>query len=117
MELILIPLVGGALSLDGIRGSCVSEGSLGSLFTEGQGCDPTWIFVWPGASQQPTDGWGQIFPKLPPPKKGRLLNIPKSFAFNVHPSQQATFTLVFPGGPPRTAVRFDSDSYGDFALP
>ena len=25
--------------------------SLGSLFTEGQGCDPTWIVVWPGASQ------------------------------------------------------------------
>ena len=54
------PLVGGAnsyplmvrpLSLDGVRGSCVPEGSLGSLFTEGQGCDPTWIVVCPGASQ------------------------------------------------------------------
>ena len=42
---------GGALSLDGIRGSCVPEGSLGSLFTDGWGCDPTWIVVWPGASQ------------------------------------------------------------------
>ena len=41
MELILIPLVGGALSLDEIRGSCVPEGSLGSLFTEGW----TWIVV------------------------------------------------------------------------
>ena len=46
-----------------------------------------------------------------------LLDIPESFAFNVLPSQQATFTPVFPGGPPRTAVRFDPDSYGDFALP
>ena len=64
-----------------------------------------------------TDGWGQIFPKWPPPKKGMLLNIPQSFAFNVLPSQQAIFTPVFPGGPSRTAVWFDPDSYGDFALP
>ena len=93
------------------------EGSLGSLFTEGWGCDPTWIVVCPGSSQQLTDGWGQIFPKWPPPEKGMLMNIPKSFAFNVLPSQQATFTPVFPGGPPRTAVSFDPDSYGVFALP
>ena len=93
------------------------EGSLGSLFAEGQGCDPTWVVVCPGASQSwLTDGWGQIFPKWPPPEKGRLLNIPESFAFSVLPSQQATFTPVFPGCPPRTAVRFDPDSYGDFAL-
>ena len=45
-----IPLVGGALSLDEIRVGCVPEGSLGSLFTDGWGCDPTWIIVWPGAS-------------------------------------------------------------------
>ena len=64
-----------------------------------------------------TDGWGHIFPKWPPPEKGMLLHIPKSFAFNVLPSQQATFTPVFPGCPPRTAVRFDPDSLGDFALP
>ena len=51
MELIPIPLVGGALCLDGIRGSCVPRGTLGSLFTDGWGCDPTWIVVWPGASQ------------------------------------------------------------------
>ena len=63
------------------------------------------------------DGWGQIFPKWPPPEKGTLLNIFESFASNVLPSQQATFTSVFPGGLPRTAVRFDPHSYGDFALP
>ena len=50
-------------------------------------------------------------------RKAVLLNIPESFAFNVLSSQQATFTPVFPGCPPRTAVRFDPDSYGDcFAL-
>ena len=74
------------------------------------GCCLPWGF------SELTDGWGQIFPKWPPPEIGKLLNIPKSFAFNVCPSQQATFTPVFPGCPPRTAVRFDPDSYGDFAL-
>ena len=64
-----------------------------------------------------TDGWGQIFPKWPLLEKGMLMNIPKSFAFSVLPSQQATFTPVFPGCPPRTAVRFDPDSYGDLAQP
>ena len=62
------------------------------------------------------DRWGQTFPKWPPPEKGTLLNIPGSFASNVLPSQQATLTPVFPGGPPGTAVRFDPCSYGDFAL-
>ena len=71
------------------------EGSLGSLFTEGQGCDPTWVVVCPGASQQLTDEWGQIFPKWPPPEKGMLLNIPKSFASKILPSQQTTSTPVF----------------------
>ena len=108
----------GALSLDEIRGSCVPEGSLGSLFTDGWGCDPPGIvdccLAW-GFSA--AEGWGQIFPKLPPPEKGMLMDIPKSFASNALPPQQATFAPVFPGGPPRTAVRFDSDSYGDFALP
>ena len=50
-------------------------------------------------------------------RKALLLNILESFAFNVLPSQQATFTPVFPGCPPRTAVRFDPDSYEDLALP
>ena len=49
--LIPIPLVGGALSLGEIRGGWVPGLSLGSLFIEGQGCDPTWIIAWPGASQ------------------------------------------------------------------
>lgn len=34
-----------------IRGGCVPRGPLGSQFTDGRGCDPTWIVVWPGASQ------------------------------------------------------------------
>ena len=90
------------------------EGSLGSLFPEG------WAVILPGLLFSlrllSTDGWGQIFPKWPPPEKGTLLNIPKSFVFNVLPSQQATFTPVFPEGSPGTAVRFDPDSCGDFAL-
>ena len=64
------PSGGWGLVSGGIRGSCVPEGSLGSLFTEGQSCDPTGIVVCPGASQQLTDGWSQIFPKWPPPEKG-----------------------------------------------
>ena len=52
MELIPVPLVGGALSLDGIAGSCLLQGALGILFPDGQGCDPTWIVVWAGASQR-----------------------------------------------------------------
>ena len=49
--LIPIPLVGGAFSLDEIRGGCVPGESLGSLFTDGWGSDPFWIVIWPGASQ------------------------------------------------------------------
>ena len=44
-------LVGGALSLGEISGDWVPGESLGSLFTDGWGCHPTWIVVWPGASQ------------------------------------------------------------------
>ena len=40
-----------------------------------------------------TDGWGQIFPKWPPPEKYMLMNIPETFASNAVPLQQATFTL------------------------
>ena len=75
---------------------------------------PLWLLFALGLLS--ADGLDQIFPKWPPPEKGMLLNIPKNFASNVLPSQQATYTPVFPGGPPRTAVRFDPDSYGDFAL-
>ena len=63
------------------------------------------------------DGWGQIFPTRPPPEKGTLLNIPARFASNVLPPRQATFTPVFSGCPPRTVIRFDPDSYGDFSFP
>ena len=54
------PLVGGAdfypsggcaFSLGEIRGGCVHGGSLGCLFSDGWSCHPTWIVVWPGASQ------------------------------------------------------------------
>ena len=63
------------------------------------------------------EGWGQIFPKWPPQEKGTLMNIPESFASSVLLPEQATYIPVFPGGTPRPAVRFDPDSYGEFALP
>ena len=75
---------------------------------------PELLFGWGLLSY---DGRGQIFPKWPPPEKGMLMNMPKSFASNVLLPQQATFTPIFPGGPPRTAVKSDPDFYEDFALP
>ena len=41
MDLSLIPLVGVALSLGVIRGSCVPRRTLGSLFADGWGRVPT----------------------------------------------------------------------------
>ena len=52
MELILIiPLVGGALSLGVIRGSCVPRSSLGNLLADDWGYVPTWFSVQPEDSQ------------------------------------------------------------------
>ena len=51
MELIPLSMMGGALSLGEITCGYVPGGSLGSLFTDGWGSDPTWIIVWLGASQ------------------------------------------------------------------
>ena len=63
------------------------------------------------------DGWGQIFPKWPPPEKCTLLIIPETFALMSFPHNEPQPPPVFPGDSPRTAVRSDPDSYGDFALP
>ena len=74
----------------------------GLLFALGLGC---------------TDGGvGPDFPKMATSRDGQLLNIPESFAFNASPPHQARFPPTFPACPPSTAVRFDPDSYGDFAL-
>ena len=51
VELIPILPVCGVLCLGEIRDGCVPGGSLGSLFTDEGGCDPTWIIVWPKPSQ------------------------------------------------------------------
>ncbi len=98
MELILTPLVGVALSLHEIRSGCVPGGCSGRLFTDGGAVIPPGLLFGLGLLR--ADGWGQIFPKWPPPEKGTLMNIPKSFASNVLPTQQATFTPFFPGGSP-----------------
>ena len=44
---------------------------------------------------------GPDFPTMATSRERQLLNIPESFAFNVLPSQQSTFTPVVPGGPPK----------------
>ena len=69
-------------------------GTLGSLFTGGWGCDPTWIIVWHGASQHCLVG--PDFRKWPPPEKHTLMNIPERFSSNVLAPQQATVTPSFP---------------------
>ena len=56
------------------------EGSLGSLFTEGWCCDPTWIVVCPGASQLLADGRARFSQNGHLQRKTLLLNIPESFA-------------------------------------
>ena len=88
------------MPLYGIRGSCVPEGSLGSLFTERWGCDPTWVVVCPGASQQLTED-GARFSQNGHLQRKAAAEYLQSFAFYVLPSQQATFTPVFPGCPPK----------------
>ena len=45
VELILIPLVSGALSLDGIRSGCVPEGSLACLLRGGAVIPPGLLFA------------------------------------------------------------------------
>jgi len=119
------PLVGGAdsypyggwgfVSGGKIRGAVCLGGLLAARLLRGGAVIPPGLLL--GLGLLTADGWGQVFPKWPPPEKGMLKNIPKSFSSSVLPSQQATFTPVFPGCPPRTAVRFDLDFYGDFALP
>ena len=117
MELIPTPLVGGALSLDGIRGSCVPEGSLGSLFTERRSVIPPGLLFALGLLSGWLTGGARFSQSGYLQRKALLLNIPESFASNVLPSQQATFTPVFPGCLPRTAGRFDPNSEGDLTLP
>ena len=118
MVLIPLPLVGGALSLDGIRGRavCLGRGALGSLFTDGWGCDSHLDYYLAWGFSELIDK-ARFSPNGHFQRKALLLNIPESFAFNILPSQQATFTPAFPGCPPRTVIRFDPDSCGDFALP
>ena len=88
MGLILIPLLGGALSLGEVIGGCVPGGSLGSLFSDGWGVIPPGLLF--GLGLLSTVGWGQIFPKWPPPEKCMPMYTPKSFASNAL-SPQATF--------------------------
>ena len=62
-----------------------------------------------------THGWGQIFSKWPPPEKYTLMIIPESLP-KVLPPHEPQSPPVFPVDPPRTEIRSDPNSYGDFAL-
>ena len=76
VELIRIPLVSRALSLGENRSGCVPRGSLGSFFMlDGAMIAPGLLF---GLGLLIADGWGQIFPKLPPLEEHMPMNIPKT---------------------------------------
>ena len=62
------------------------------------------------------DGWGQIFPKWAT-FRGALADILRALPAMSFPHNEPQSPLVFPGGPPRTAVRSNPDSYGASALP
>ena len=62
-------------------------------------------------------GGGQIFPKWPLPRELTLMIILKNFASNFLPHNKPQLPPVFPGAPPRSADRYDPDSYGVSALP
>ena len=51
MELSLVSLLDGALSLGVTRGSFLPRRTIGSLFAGGWGCVPTLFGVWPGVSR------------------------------------------------------------------
>ena len=97
-----------------IRGGCVPGGSFGSLLRGGPVIPPGSLF---GLGFHMADGWGQIFPKCPPPEKYTLMNSPRALPPMPFPHNKPQSPPVFPEDPPRTAVMSDSDSYGDFALP
>ena len=66
-QLVLIPLVGRAVSRGVIKGHSIPRMTLGSLSADGLGCVPTLLVVCLGLlsnlSLQALVGWGQIFPK------------------------------------------------------
>ena len=62
MQLSLVPLVGGVLSLGKIRGGCILGRSLGSLFADGWGMNPLRLLF--GLGLLSPDVLGQIFSKM-----------------------------------------------------
>ena len=81
--MILISLVGRALSLGEIREGYVAGVSLGRLFAYGWGCIPPELLLTLGLLS--TDGWGHIFPKWPPLEEHSLRVVPEIFAPSVLP--------------------------------
>ena len=90
--------------------------SLDSLFTDGWGCNPTWIVVWPGASQRL---WmGPDFSNTATSRGTHADDYSRDLSFQCpSPHNKPQSPPVFPEDPPRTVVRSDPDSYGASALP
>ena len=110
LDLTLIPLVGGALSLGVIRGGCAPRRSLGSLFANGWGriCCLSWGFsalmggVWFFQNGHLWRVFADDYSQY------HCLYCPSSTASHCCP--------VFPGDPQRSAGRSDPDSCGVSAL-
>ena len=85
MELILVPLADGALSLGVIKGSCLPRGLQAACLLMGGAVFPHCLLF--GLGLLNPDGWGQIFPKWPPLEEIMMVIIPKIFASNVLPPQ------------------------------
>ena len=104
------------MSLGEIRGSCVPGGSLGSLFTEGVAVIPPGLLF--GLGLLSADGWGwPDFPKMATSRERNASDYSQELCIQCPSHTTSHITPVFPGGLLRTAVSFDPDSHGDFALP
>ena len=89
--------------------------SLGSLFTYGWGCDPTWIVVLPGASQH--QRVGPDFHNMATSSGSHADEYSQELCLKCPSPTISHNHLVFSGYPPKTEVRSNRDSYGALALP
>ena len=91
-------------------------GSLGSLFTDWQGYDPflDYHLAW---------GFSALMSGARFPQNGHLQRnthcwiFPRAFPLMPFPHNKPQSPPVFPGDPPRTAIRSNPDSCGDSVLP
>ena len=96
-------------------GDCVSGGSLGSLFADEWAVFQTGLFF--GFRPLSTDGWGQVFSKMAKSRGAHTEDDSWELCLQCPSPRRSHNHPIFPGNPPRTAVRSDPDSYGVSALP